>query len=285
MKPYPRFNHIQENHVHLESDYNVCLKCGSLDECPHDREGDDHAATPTTPSSTICIHVHDCYEMVINTVVPPFSEVYNTYGETLSNAELLCQYGFVLEANENDTITWTVDEVLDAALITPSPLRTSIVLACSEYLEEFDFDDTQYLIRNTDPKEHRHHIVNADGQASIQLWVLLVIISARKVAIDARAMLPLLHELQIALEHQSSESDSKPEDNIARDDARDGDSMVGALVRSIGDSCLGTLASTYRLLVELCRVRKDSIGKSVQGDDDLWDVLEVCLSFDMENMG
>ncbi|TEB38118.1 SET domain-containing protein [Coprinellus micaceus] len=269
------FNHIQENHVHLESDYNVCPECGSLDECSHDREGGDHATEVTTASLATSGHVYDCYEMVTNTAIPPFGEVYNTYGETLSNAELLCQYGFVLEANENDALTWMVDEVLDAAGISLKSRRASIIQRCSEYLKEFDFDDTQCLIQNTDPKKHRQYSINADGQASIQLWILLVTISTQKATADARGMLPLLHELQIALEHQSggSESDSESEDNIACDSAGDHDSMVGALVRSIGDGCFGILESTYRLLVELCRVRKGSIGKGVQGADDLWDVL------------
>ncbi|KAF7973639.1 hypothetical protein HWV62_14712 [Athelia sp. TMB] len=35
------FNHDQENHVHLESDYDVCARCGAVDECPHDAEDAD----------------------------------------------------------------------------------------------------------------------------------------------------------------------------------------------------------------------------------------------------
>lgn len=285
--PSPRFNHIQENHVHLESDYNVCPECGSLDECSHDREGGDHAREVTTASLSTSGHVHDCYEMVTNTTIPPFSEVYNTYGETLSNAELLCQYGFVLEANENDALTWTVDEIMVTARVPSKILQTEITQRCSEYLKEFDFDDTQCLARNPNPKGRRQYSTNADGQASIQLWILLVTISAQKASADARGVLPSLYELQIALEHQSggSDSNSESEYNIACDSAGDRDSMEGALVRSIGDGCLGILESTYRLLVELCRVKKGSIGKDVQENDDLWDVLEVRLSFDLENMG
>ncbi|KAF7971288.1 hypothetical protein HWV62_21542 [Athelia sp. TMB] len=35
------FNHDQENHVHLESDYDVCARCGAVDECPHDADAED----------------------------------------------------------------------------------------------------------------------------------------------------------------------------------------------------------------------------------------------------
>jgi hypothetical protein len=145
-------------------------------------------------------------------------------------------------------------------------------------LKEFGFDDTQCLIRNPDPKEHRKFIINADGQASIQLWVLLLTISAQKATIDLRPMLPSLCNLQTALESQcgGSDSDSDLDDTTARGGDDDYNSVVGALVRSIGDGCLGILQSTYRLLVELCQARKANIGKGDQGDDDLWDILEVC---------
>ena len=45
-------------------------------------------------------------DMVTNESVPPFSEIFNTYGEHLSNAQLLVRYGFLLDDNENDTISW-----------------------------------------------------------------------------------------------------------------------------------------------------------------------------------
>ena len=50
--------------------------------------------------------------MVSNTVIPPNSEVFNTYGETLTNAQLLNQYGFILDVNENDRLSWTFRDVL-----------------------------------------------------------------------------------------------------------------------------------------------------------------------------
>ena len=46
------------------------------------------------------------YEMVSNAPILPHSEVFNTYGEDLTNAQLLVRYGFALDNNENDCITW-----------------------------------------------------------------------------------------------------------------------------------------------------------------------------------
>jgi hypothetical protein len=40
--------------------------------------------------------------------------VFNTYGETLTNAQLLARYGFVLDSNDNDVIAWDLEELVDA---------------------------------------------------------------------------------------------------------------------------------------------------------------------------
>ncbi|KAJ7820271.1 hypothetical protein B0H13DRAFT_1661011 [Mycena leptocephala] len=99
------FNHAQENNVHLESDFDVCPECGSLQRCLHDDTADP------IPRSTIPDDADNFYEMVANLAVPPNSEVFNTYGETLSNAQLLVQYGFILDGNDNDHLTWTFNEL------------------------------------------------------------------------------------------------------------------------------------------------------------------------------
>ncbi|KAF7798011.1 hypothetical protein EIP86_009221 [Pleurotus ostreatoroseus] len=48
--------------------------------------------------------------MVSNLPIPPHSEIYNTYGEHLTNAQLLARYGFVLEGNDNDTINFALED-------------------------------------------------------------------------------------------------------------------------------------------------------------------------------
>jgi hypothetical protein len=44
--------------------------------------------------------------MVSNAPILPHTQVFNTYGERLTNAELLARYGFALDENEHDCITW-----------------------------------------------------------------------------------------------------------------------------------------------------------------------------------
>lgn len=55
----------------------------------------------------------DYLEMRTVRPIPPFSEVFNTYG-ALSNAALLSGYGFMLPENEHDTIRMVVDPLSTA---------------------------------------------------------------------------------------------------------------------------------------------------------------------------
>ncbi|KAJ6495618.1 hypothetical protein C8R47DRAFT_1115746 [Mycena vitilis] len=51
--------------------------------------------------------------MVSKLAIPPNSEVSNSYGETLSNAELLVQYDLILDDSDNDHLTWTIDKLAE----------------------------------------------------------------------------------------------------------------------------------------------------------------------------
>lgn len=44
--------------------------------------------------------------MVTDITIQPYEEVFNTYDSGLSNAQLLCHYGFLLEGNSNDAVIW-----------------------------------------------------------------------------------------------------------------------------------------------------------------------------------
>ncbi|KDQ61613.1 hypothetical protein JAAARDRAFT_171946 [Jaapia argillacea MUCL 33604] len=117
------FNHAQENHVHLESDYDVCVICGALDECPHDEDISDAngeclsaSIEGQTPQMTGGVrNGQDTCEMVSNSPIPPSAEAFNTYGEGLSNAELLTSYGFILDDNEFDSVRWSLSDLRSLA--------------------------------------------------------------------------------------------------------------------------------------------------------------------------
>ncbi|KIY68528.1 SET domain-containing protein [Cylindrobasidium torrendii FP15055 ss-10] len=99
------FNHSQDNHVHFESEYDVCPECGAVDRCAHD-------SPPPSPTHELAPSIDPVFEMVSNTVIPS-GEVFNTYGEDLSNADLLMRYGFMSDVNDNDRVVWElVDDTI-----------------------------------------------------------------------------------------------------------------------------------------------------------------------------
>jgi len=114
------------NMFRTQTDYFVCPQCGSLFQCLHDEDlGEKHPRYRWSPSAE---HVYDdICEMVANAAVAGSeaifnTEVFNTYDSRLGNAQLLCHYGFILEANTNDRISWSDDtDVYDLVLRASSP--------------------------------------------------------------------------------------------------------------------------------------------------------------------
>ncbi|KIL00771.1 hypothetical protein PAXRUDRAFT_7984 [Paxillus rubicundulus Ve08.2h10] len=110
------FNHTNDNHLHMESDYDVCVECGSLAECEHDREVASHITPhplapnihPLSQINASYSNENDYLEMRTVRPVPLHAELFNTYG-TLPNATLLVRYGFTLPENEHDTVKMVFD--------------------------------------------------------------------------------------------------------------------------------------------------------------------------------
>jgi hypothetical protein len=104
----------------------VCVICGSLDECSHDELHDDSSSAEDHGEISPLARDEDspggagrrgmgegAYEMVTNALILPRTEVFNTYGSSLSNAQLLARYGFMLpEGNEgNDGVRWRMGDL------------------------------------------------------------------------------------------------------------------------------------------------------------------------------
>lgn len=160
-----------------QSEFDVCVTCGSLAQCPHDQEDEEAATvtngmaqapsggqsepengttrrrgapstcephapagpslapraepvsrsaqpnsasrgTPTEPNAEI-----DTCDMVCNLPIAPWTEVFNTYGEHLTNAQLLARYGFALDGNDNDVVTLRPADLSSLADVTAAALR------------------------------------------------------------------------------------------------------------------------------------------------------------------
>jgi SET domain-containing protein 6 len=123
------------------------------------------------------------YEMVSNAQIQPHTEVFNTYGETLTNAQLLTQYGFVLDVNENDCVTWDPYDVYES-------LKTRINGFDCEfgYITSIWNDVLQRAVQGRMFKTAESQLIHfypegasdslfldGDGRISHQLWVFLAL--------------------------------------------------------------------------------------------------------------
>ena len=98
----------------------MCPACGSLSECPHDRQGgtidreEDSGAVPKSIDPT------DTVDMVTVCSVPPGVEVFNTYGATLGNAALLARaQTFAKEHPDATVLIFSSARVIDSILDDP----------------------------------------------------------------------------------------------------------------------------------------------------------------------
>ena len=123
--------------------------------------------------------------MVVNAAIAPGSEIFNTYGPKLTNAELLVRYGFMLDANDNDILTWTVEEIWDAAGAILHDLRPRCwddctdYGACMEILRDWEYDagwgDSELVIDSERSGNKNPLYMTADGVLSHKLWLAIVL--------------------------------------------------------------------------------------------------------------
>ncbi|KAI0305945.1 hypothetical protein B0F90DRAFT_946723 [Multifurca ochricompacta] len=222
------FNHAQDNSVHLQCDYDVCTSCGSLGECPHDAETLEDMDVLATPAGME--DPENTCEMVVNAVVAPGEEVFNTYGATLKNAELLVRYGFMLEANDNDILTWTIEEIWDAA--------GAVLADPREYCwdKEADYDENRNPLYMT-----------ADGALSCKLWLAIALATLKRQGTTievahTRQLLTSMTRAQIQLERRQAVGRSEGDgvDNDAYE-------ALDRLIRTIGELCTRRLDRISRI--------------------------------------
>ncbi|KIK69593.1 hypothetical protein GYMLUDRAFT_512401 [Collybiopsis luxurians FD-317 M1] len=221
--------------------------------------------TITHPSES-----EDTCDMVSNTHIPPHSEIFNTYGEHLTNAQLLVQYGFALDVNDNDRVSWRFDDLvrfLDSSskdsTTTSSSSTTRLELPWDVLVESFDrevFSESELLFdpdtSNTTTMEVFR--INCEGKLSWQLWLLIASDRCTRMfpANDIISLLGRLSRYQITLENEDSDRET-----IA------GEDDLSLLLRA-----------TQTTIIALCRRRKAGIsdGRHLQNQNlgDLVDDLE-----------
>ena len=153
------FNHTEENHVHLETDWQVCAECGSLDKCDHD-------AQENTGKDLGGCKLEHSYDMVLNAPLPTGEtgegvEVFNTYDTRgIDNVHLICRYGFTLEGNSRDVVLFDMEEVLQAG---------GVATAVDDATGESGFGWSEMINTAT------HDLgIDAEGRISFRLWAAFI---------------------------------------------------------------------------------------------------------------
>ena len=210
--------------------------------------------------------------MVSNTVIPPNSEVFNTYGETLTNAQLLNQYGFILDVNENDRLSWTFRDVLssccpDAVLQdgVEAEIRQMSMFAMDTLSRSTDFFD-QSELAYCEAHGSEHLCLNDEGKISAQLWTLLLVASLRLSGqfgdlANAEELIKNISGLELALESflEVEEDDGHVEMNVLEAN------VVACQI----------LLQLARSVVNICDIRDRGSGKPGSSGWNLSDLLEV----------
>lgn len=202
--------------------------------------------------------------MVSDIGIAPNSEVFNTYGGSLTNAQLLNQYGFVLDVNENDRFVWSVGEVFDVVFHgerVEQDFEAAILSASSDVLGSLSnlphfFDQSELLCHEPDGGCCDLYL-NDEGKISAGLWALLaafVLKSGRWATDNSEMQLTEIVDAQLQME---SFSDQGVEDKEESSPAID-------VVLQIAEA-----------VICLCERRKRETGKSNSLDYNMSDWLEV----------
>jgi SET domain-containing protein 6 len=204
-------------HIRPQTDFDVCTTCGAADWCEHDASDDDGENAPKHTSSVRASTIDDDCEIVADAAIRAGEEVFNTYGARLRNAQLLARYGFMLDGNEHDVVSWDLAE-LCTGLAAPQSgtLATTyaVVLerwpraACWEESEMvFDARDVDRVGRG---KGSAEFVIDADGRPSHDLWVWAGCIELVHQGYETKQiieLLPAVAELQVRLEEQMGGTD------------------------------------------------------------------------------
>lgn len=217
------------------------------------------------------------YEMVSNSFIHPDTEVYNTYGESLTNAHLLAQYGFTLDVNDNDRLSWSLEEVCKAVGCSSSMPNSQIIgkiIHSPQLPQLFNRAVESELIYY----EHEGLLcLNGDGKISLQMWILLALTRIQPSwTLDANVgeahILLRLHHI-LAL-HTQIEMEDGPwvVDAIYHGTGPD---PVPRSQRSEVEAQL-TIAEIARAVITLCDTRKRTTGQENFHHQDVGNLLDVC---------
>ena len=105
------FDHSLSAHVQFETNYTVCIECGSYQPCEHDRgeeNSDDDDDSIMQKIKPIQNHIsnddkEDTCDLLLTKAVTPGEELFNSYGD-LGNGVLVSRYGFAIPQNTHSRV-------------------------------------------------------------------------------------------------------------------------------------------------------------------------------------
>ncbi|KAL9712231.1 hypothetical protein Ac2012v2_005309 [Leucoagaricus gongylophorus] len=259
------FNHIIQNHVHIQSDFYVCPECGSLRQCPHDDTYDGNFLNPSTDVD------HDLlYEMVSNAEILPNEEVFNTYGERLSNAELLMQYGFILDPNDNDVVHFSETEIIrfsaslcDGPVVPPS-LSKQGIMSLTE-----SFTTSNLVSIQKPPSTEAALYIDSDGKISVQLWLFIIQILWKDTSFaGSPSSLSETELIDVAMTQSHMENVLYGSRSAGTDEVSDGSNTHLSLWVQV-------LVNLARIVVRLCEGKGETIGHPQFKNQDFGEILDT----------
>lgn len=245
-----------------QSDFYVCPECGSLRECPHDDEYNSHFLNSSTDVN------HDlCYEMVSNAEILPGEEVFNTYGERLSNAELLMQYGFILDPNDNDVVHLSEIEIIRlfasfcSEPVAPPPLSDQRIASLRE-----SFTTSNIVSNQSPPRAEGSLYIDSDGKISVQLWMFIIQIIWKNTSFVGSLSESELIDLATTQSHMENELHGSQSVRLDKDSG-------GSNAQT--SSRFQVIVKLAQTLIQLCEDKRETIGHPRFKDQDFGEILDV----------
>ncbi|GAA5909335.1 hypothetical protein JCM6882_000955 [Rhodosporidiobolus microsporus] len=221
------FNHEQEavHNCQFVSDSWVCGECGAVGECEHDQDGssiDAEALGGRGGSSEREKDDEDTCDLVSLLPISAGSEALNHYGPCLSNAKLVAEYGFMLEANEWDGVELEVGDVWEVVADEGQTRGEAVeerwrrLLDLSHRREElFEQDHPLLAPPDSDPAADPSLLsIDADARLSPALWLLLALVvspSLSSVSNEAAAaeVAAMARSVRVLAERDAEEEDGE----------------------------------------------------------------------------
>ncbi|KAG8763620.1 hypothetical protein FRC11_014961 [Ceratobasidium sp. 423] len=193
----------------ISTDFDVCPICGSLQSCPHDK--DDQESPGLTEGKT---DLENTCDMVMNAPASAGDEIFNSYDTNLPNSTLLARYGFILEGNEHDYVSWDATNLPSS--MQGCTLSEGLEIWTEELLNKtslvYDRRNIPGTSVHTDSTWHArsltapHYRINSDGLVSVDLWIVAAVCSVKATGENhlgsiSKSSLKELARVQVAIEN------------------------------------------------------------------------------------